>query len=77
LERSSGARRASCDLRDREVEVSGFYSDKHAGIFTHHDSSVHMHLLTGDRKLSGHLDRITPGEKMRLSLPKLEEKTRR
>jgi acetolactate decarboxylase len=65
------------DLEDQEVKVIGFYSEKHAGIFTHHDSNVHVHVLTVDGKLSGHLDRLVPGKKMRLSLPQVEETPRR
>jgi acetolactate decarboxylase len=58
------------EVEDREVEILGFYSDKHAGIFTHHDSNVHMHLKTADGKLSGHVDSVSPGDGMRLLLPK-------
>jgi acetolactate decarboxylase len=59
------------ELEDREVEILGFYLDKHAGVFTHHDSNVHMHLKTADGKLSGHVDSIIPGEGMRLLVPKV------
>jgi acetolactate decarboxylase len=58
------------EIEDREVEILGFYSEKHAGIFTHHDSNVHMHLKTADGKLSGHVDSVVPGEGMRILLPK-------
>jgi acetolactate decarboxylase len=58
-------------LEGREVDVIGFYSEKHAGVFTHHDSYVHMHVLTADRKVSGHVDQLAPGSKMRLCLPAL------
>jgi acetolactate decarboxylase len=52
-----------------ELDVIGFYSSEHAGVFTHHDSYVHMHALTADRKISGHVDELTPGAGMRLYLP--------
>ena len=56
-------------LEGREVDVIGFYSKKHAGVFTHHDSYAHMHALTADGKVSGHVDQLSPGGEMRLYLP--------
>ncbi|WP_304136928.1 acetolactate decarboxylase [Mesonia mobilis] len=44
------------DLENEEVEIIGFFSRKHQGIFTHHDSFAHMHLITSDEKKMGHLD---------------------
>lgn len=46
-------------LQNREVEIIGFFSTKHKGVFTHHDSFLHMHLITIDKTLMGHLDSIT------------------
>jgi len=43
-------------LENEEVEIIGFFSRKHQGIFTHHDSFAHMHLITSDEKKMGHLD---------------------
>ena len=45
-------------IKNREVEIVGFFSTKHKGIFTHHDSNVHMHLITTDRMKMGHLDEL-------------------
>ncbi|RYF82403.1 MAG: hypothetical protein EOO03_16045 [Chitinophagaceae bacterium] len=61
-----------------EAEMAGFYSTKHKGIFTHHDSFIHVHLVTADKKLSGHVDRlkIVPG-KAKLLLPKWPESQRK
>jgi acetolactate decarboxylase len=56
-------------LENRGVDVIGFYSKQHAGVFTHHDSDAHMHVLTADRKVSGHVDQLPPGGEMRLCLP--------
>ncbi len=42
----------------RDVDVVGFYSSDHKGIFTHHETHMHAHLITGDRRLMGHLDDI-------------------
>lgn len=35
-------------LLNEEVEIVGFFSTEHKGVFTHHDSFLHMHLI--DRK---------------------------
>jgi acetolactate decarboxylase len=56
-------------LEEREVNIIGFYSTQHAGVFTHHDSNAHMHVLTADGKLSGHVDELLSGDGMRLCLP--------
>jgi len=37
-------------------DIIGFFSTKHKTIFTHHDTYVHMHLITRDRQKMGHLD---------------------
>jgi acetolactate decarboxylase len=58
----------SYELTEREVDVIGFFSTSHQGVFTHHDSYVHLHLLTRDRQMMGHLDALRPGEGMKLFL---------
>lgn len=45
-------------IENESVEIVGFFSRKHKSIFTHHDSFVHMHLITEDRKMMGHLDKL-------------------
>lgn len=45
-------------LTSTGVEILGFFSTNHKGVFTHHDSNVHMHLITEDRKAMGHLDNL-------------------
>ncbi len=58
-------------LKNIEVDIIGFFSTKHKGVFTHHDSNVHMHLITSDRKKMGHLDELLLGtEKIKIYLPK-------
>lgn len=32
-------------IEEESVEVVGFFSTKHQGVFTHHNSFVHMHLI--------------------------------
>ena len=46
-------------LRYEESEILGFFSTEHKTIFTHHDSNLHMHLITTDKQKMGHLDSVT------------------
>ena len=50
-------------LEKQEAEIVGFFSKEHSGVFIHHDSFVHCHLITSDKKQMGHLDAlvIDPG----------------
>lgn len=61
-------------LTNREVDIVGFFSTHHQGIFTHHDSYGHLHLITRERDLMGHLDGIIIGEGMRLFLSEDEQR---
>tara|TARA_R110002073_G_scaffold293194_2_gene458754 strand:+ start:26873 stop:27598 length:726 start_codon:yes stop_codon:yes gene_type:complete len=56
-------------LTNEESEIIGFFSTEHKGIFTHHDSFIHMHLITKDESKMGHLDELEIGN-MKLYLPK-------
>ena len=56
-------------LRDREVDILGFFSTEHQGVFTPLDSYVHLHLITRERDAMGHLDGVMFGEGMKLFLP--------
>lgn len=56
------------DLKTEASEIVGFFSTEHQGIFTHHDSFLHMHLITEDGRNMGHLDELEIG-KMSLYLP--------
>ena len=56
-------------LVNENVELIGFFSTEHQGIFTHHDSFLHMHLITQDEDKMGHLDEMEMA-KMKLYLPK-------
>lgn len=53
---------------NEDAEIIGFFSTEHKGVFTHHDSFMHMHLVTKDEKKMGHLDELVI-EKMKLYLP--------
>ncbi len=46
------------ELVNEQMEIVGFFSKEHKTIFTHHDSYVHMHLITKNRQKMGHLDDI-------------------
>jgi acetolactate decarboxylase len=45
-------------VADEMVYIVGFFSMEHQGIFTHHTSYVHMHLLTSTKKSMGHVDKL-------------------
>jgi len=57
------------NLEDEDVEIIGFFSTDHKGVFTHHDTFLNMHLITADEKKMGHLDNMKIG-KMKLYLPR-------
>ena len=56
-------------IKNRQVEMLGFYSDSHHAIFTHHTTNMHIHVKTVDNKIAGHVDGLTLGEGMTLKLP--------
>lgn len=56
-------------LRDENVKILGFWSDSHHGVFTHHSTNLHMHFVTDDEVLAGHLDGLANGKRLRLYLP--------
>lgn len=45
-------------LKNCAFKALGFYSRNHHAIFTHHDTNMHIHLITTDGKNMGHLDGI-------------------
>lgn len=57
-------------LQDEPSEMVGFFSTSHQAIFTHHDTFMHIHLITADRQKMGHLDALAlqPGAKLYLPL---------
>jgi acetolactate decarboxylase len=56
------------NIAGEDAEIIGFFSTEHQGVFTHHDSFLHMHLITKDESKMGHLDDLEIGE-MKLYLP--------
>ncbi|MGH7331369.1 MAG: hypothetical protein ACREKS_01215 [Candidatus Rokuibacteriota bacterium] len=59
-------------LHNREVEVIGFHSTAHRGIFTPADSNVHMHFRTTDGQVSGHVEGMDLAPGWALGLPAVE-----
>jgi acetolactate decarboxylase len=46
------------ELENINSDIIGFFSTQHQTIFTHHDTFLHMHLITKDRQKMGHLDKV-------------------
>lgn len=45
-------------VNNQQSEIIGFFSTEHAAVFTHHDTYLHMHLITTDQQKMGHLDAV-------------------
>lgn len=45
-------------INNQQVDIVGFFSKNHQSVFTHHDTYLHMHLITADRLKMGHLDNV-------------------
>ncbi len=45
-------------IEDREGEVIGVFSRHHRTVFTHHDSFIHLHFLSSDGRVMGHVDSL-------------------
>lgn len=56
-------------LKNSPVQLLGFYSEHHQGIFTHHNSSMHIHVKTPDDRVAGHLEELELEPGARLLLP--------
>lgn len=46
------------ELNSISVEIIGFYSNSGHGIYTHHDTNIHTHLLSMDKNYMGHCDEL-------------------
>jgi acetolactate decarboxylase len=44
------------ELNSIKAKIIGFYSNNAHGIYTHHDTNIHAHLITEDKKYMGHCD---------------------
>jgi acetolactate decarboxylase len=67
--------------KNEPVDIIGFYSEHHAGVFlpkytpvikegSGMENAIHIHLVSRTSKAAGHIDDITFGEDMVLRLPK-------
>jgi len=54
------------------VEVLGFSSSRHRGVFTPGDSDLHMHFRTVDGRASGHVEQIMLGPGTVIAVPRRE-----
>ena len=55
---------------NKAVDIVGFFSTEHQTIFTHHDTFLHLHLITQDHSLMGHVDGMVFSKgRMRVFLP--------
>ena len=49
----------------------GFFSRKHKTVFTHHDTFLHIHLMTAEKDKMGHLEQVDfQSDQMKLFVPK-------
>jgi acetolactate decarboxylase len=64
--------KARFPVADEDVEVIGFYSDRHHGIFVPKDSPIHAHLAARGRTFAGHVDVLRLEAGWRLGLPSME-----
>ncbi len=46
------------ELKNQKSDIIGFFSTEHKAIFTHHNTYLHMHLISMDRQKMGHLDAV-------------------
>lgn len=57
-------------LEKEAVEILGFYSNKHHGVFTHRGSNLHLHVKTASGNFAAHVDDVRFNGAMSLFLPK-------
>ncbi|UII33075.1 acetolactate decarboxylase [Fulvivirga ulvae] len=56
-------------LEGAKISIVGFYSEYHQGVFTHHDSNIHMHVINEERSKAGHVDDIRLDGNVKLYVP--------
>ena len=54
------------------LDVIGFHSARHRGVFTPGDSNLHMHLRTRDGRVSGHVERLAIPAGAVVAVPRLQ-----
>lgn len=58
-------------LSNKSVHMLGFYSNSHHAIFTHHTTNMHIHLVTTENDIAGHVDDLNLNNGMVLKLPRI------
>lgn len=69
------ASKAHFALADRRVHLVGFYSTQHRGVFTPGTSNIHIHGVTDDGLLAGHVESFTLAPGAALLFPTSAEQT--
>jgi acetolactate decarboxylase len=54
---------------EKPVELLGFYSKHHKGVFTHHTTNMHIHVFERSSGTVGHLDEVQVDGALTLYLP--------
>lgn len=57
-------------ISNEPVQILGFYSENHEGIFTHHGSYLHMHFIDIKKQTMGHVDYFKWSGTMQFLIPK-------
>lgn len=58
-------------IKNRALTLLGFYADDAQGIYTHHDSGMHVHFMEESSFLTGHVDDVVLGNnEFKLLIPK-------
>jgi len=58
---------------NKKLEMLGFYSTKHKGIFTHHTRTTHIHATDKMRSFVGHVDELTLNGNIKIFLPEVKK----
>lgn len=58
-------------IEKRLLTLIGFYADDAQGVYTHHDSKLHVHFVEASSSLTGHVDDVVLGnDDVKLLIPK-------
>lgn len=56
-------------LTNHRVDLLGFHSTQHRGVWTHGESSLHVHFFARDKNIVGHVDELSLTGPFRVMLP--------
>ena len=58
-------------IENGALTLLGFYANDAQGVYTHHDSKIHVHFVDGGSLLNGHVDEVKLGNnEFKLLIPK-------